>query len=189
MGKQINFYMEEDTYKQIVEKALVMGYVILYEEKIGGTPGNWEYKYHRYEEMPDFPLVNMHYFYNPALGGLHYVSDDTEYTFEEIKAKKLFLGSMFAPMIETGCSRVSDDGKFITRSRMYIRSDYYNSQGVLIKQSEEFMKQYASLTRIAKKLAVKRELKGLPEYPDWITTEYMTDYMFGLYKKGYDVRG
>jgi hypothetical protein len=188
MGKQINFYMEENTYKQIVEKALSMGFVVLYQECVGGKPKHWEYEYHWYETMPDFPFDKGHYFHNPALGGFRNTLDNKEYlTWEEIKERKLLLGCMFAPMIEARCSYVSHENKIIGSTRLYISSDYYDYQGTLVKQNEAFVKQYDSLVRIVKKLAIKREFPCAPPYADCVRKEYMTDYMLGLFKNGYEI--
>ncbi len=199
--------MEEESYKTIVEKALSMGHVILCEEKIGGKPGAWEYEYHWCEKMPDFSLFKRHYFYNPAYGGfvnvlkepkvvgwkgnepqLVWEGNDAPLTWAQIKKEKLGLGCIFAPMIETACSRVLKEDKVISSTRLYVQSDYYDSQGILIKQSDVFMNQYSALTRAVKKLAVKRELTCKPPYSDCIRKEYMTDYLFSLYQDGYELR-
>ena len=189
MGKQINYYVDENSYKQVVEKALSMGFVVLYEECVGGKPGHWEYEYHWYDTMPNFPFNETHYFFNPALGSFRNTLDNKEYlTWEEIKERKLFLGCMFAPMIEASCSLVSDKDKFMVSNRLYIRSDYYDSQDLLVKQSEAFLKQYDSLVRTIKKLAPRRKIPCLPPYQDCVRNEYMTDYMFKLHQNGYEIR-
>ena len=189
MGRQINFYVDEYSYKQVVEKALSMGFVVLYEKCVGGKPGHWEYEYHRYETMPDFPLKEMHYLYHPALGGFRNTLDNKEHlAWEEIKERKLFLGCIFAPMIEAGCSLVSDKDRFIVSNRLYIRSDYYDIQDVLVKQSEEFIKQYETLVRVIKKLAPRRKIACKPPYENCVRNVYMTDDMFKLYQNGYEMR-
>ena len=189
MGRQINFYIEENSYKQVVEKALSIGFVVLYQECVGGQRGHWEYEYHWYETMPDFSFDKRHYFYNPGLGGFRNTLDNKEYlTWEEIKERKLFLGCIFAPMIEASCSFVSDKDKFIVSNRLYICSDYYDFQDVLVKQSEEFIKQYETLVKVIKKLAPIRKLACKPPYENCVRKEYMTDYMFKLYQNGYEKR-
>ena len=67
MGRQINFFIEEDSYQQLVEKAISMGFVILREEPIG-KPGAWDAKCDWHEKVPDFSLEERHYFYNQSLG-------------------------------------------------------------------------------------------------------------------------
>jgi hypothetical protein len=78
MGRQINFYMEEQPYRQIVEKAYLAGFVILREECVVGEQGNWLYQYHRYETMPEFPFTKRHYLYNPSLGGFFDTLNDKQ---------------------------------------------------------------------------------------------------------------
>ena len=188
--------MEEDSYKQIIDKALSIGFVILYSKYTSGESA----ELYCYNELPTFPLCERHYLYNPALGNFrktHYHNihdplaprEDLEYTFEQLKEKNLFSGSIFAPMIEAGCGFVSEEHKFVACNRLYIQSDFYDSQGVLIKQDKRFIKQYESLVRTIKKLAPLREIPCLPPYQDQFRKEYMTDYMFEFYKKGYEIRG
>jgi hypothetical protein len=235
MGRQINYYIEEDAYKQIVEKALSTGFVVLYQELIGGGPYHWEYRYRWYEAMPNFPFNERHYFYLPSPGGfLHTVKDvpgdalddyfyqryEEEYekkpfawdgikekltreqflaftrtepgeehlTWEQIKERKINLGSVFAPMIEAACSWVSEEQRAMASNRLYIRSDHYNFQGILLKQNELFIKQYESLVRAVKKIAPVRKIPCPPPYQDRVRKEYMTDYMFRLCQDGYDIR-
>lgn len=169
--------MEEDSYKQIVKKALSIGFVVLYEEWIS----KGRFKYHWYDDIPTFPLDKQHYFYNPTLGNFYDVLDHIEYNFEEVKSQNHSLGTMFAPMIEAGCSRFYEPDKVIIRNRLYIRSDYFDSQEILVRQSDAFIKQYNSLVRAVKKLAPMRDTER--------GCEYMTDYMFKCYQDGYGVRG
>jgi len=187
VGRQINFCMEEENYKQIVDKALSMGFVVLYQECVGGEKGNWKYDYRRYDKMPGFPLYEQHYFYNPHLGNFIHCITRESLSWEQIKEQKLNLGSMFAPLIEAGCSEILQEDKAIRTSRLYIRSDYYDAGGVLIKQSEEFLKQYNALVRAVKKLVVMREIPYPPPHTG-TKKVYVTDYMFKLSQDGYDIR-
>jgi hypothetical protein len=189
MGRQINFYMEEITYKQIVEKALQMGFVVLYQECVGWKRGAWEYQYHWYDAMPDFSLDNQHYFYNPSLGGFrNTLGEKEQLIWSEITEQKLALGTMFAPMIEARCSSVLNAEKAIVATRLYVRSDCYDSESNLIKQDELLMKHYAALTRAVKNFSTKREIKCKSPYSDCTRKEYMTDYLFSLYESGYTLR-
>ena len=65
-------------------------------------------------------------------------------------------------IIEADFSFIDSKQRFITRSRIYCISDYYDADGNLIKRPDCVTKVYESLARYVKKLAPYTEVEYRP---------------------------
>ena len=145
MGKQINYYMEYDTFACVAEKAVELGCEIIKYNKDHEIVRGYS------ADLITKDCIN-YYFHIPEAGeigikkvnGRNYV--DNGYSASGIT------------LIEAGYSFILPNEKIIRKARLYCITDYYDENGNLIKRPECVTKTYNSLTRYVKKLAPYTEL-------------------------------
>ena len=148
MGKQINYYMEYDSFILLAKKAIELGCEIIpFSDEVI-----------KREYSPDLiKKDNLSYcFHVPEAG---------EYETEQHNGKEYVVRGYSASgstIIEAGFSFINSKEKFITRSRIYCITDYYDADGNLIKRPDCVTKAYDSLSRYVKKLAPYTELAYRP---------------------------
>ena len=172
MGKQINYYMEYESFVHIAEKALEMGCEIIKRDE----------KANKIIRSTSADIITRdcrnYHFHIPEAGefavkttpdGLKYV--DSGYS------------ASGAALIEAGYSYINTEEKRISRNRLYCISGYYDENESLVKRPDCVTKIYNSLARFVKKLAPAVDDRGNYNYK-----EYATPYCLELKKNGYILR-
>ncbi|MBD5112269.1 MAG: hypothetical protein HDT42_07030 [Ruminococcaceae bacterium] len=146
-SKQINFWLEFDGFMQIAQKALELGCTIIREDMNAGTV----------TEGSDLALITdeMHvsyYFHLPEAGNIAVKSTDSGERLDR------FANECGNSIIEAGFSRIIEQGKKISRNRLYLPTGYYDDNRNFIYSPDCIIKAYNSLVRLVKKLAPYTEL-------------------------------
>lgn len=166
MGRQINYYMEYESFLQVARLALDCGCEIIKEDLsvrpttvirtrdiAAITPNDW-----------------MFWFYVPEAGALETKTLDcgerVEHSFSES-------GNT---LIEAGVSLIREEEKTIGRSRLYVQSGYYDSNDVWVPRPKCVDAVYNKLVRFVKKLTT---------YDGF---NYISEYCAKLFDNGYNVR-
>ena len=164
MGRQINYYMEHESFLQVARIALECGCEIVKEDLnvrpttvirtrdiTAITPRDW-----------------MFWFYVPEAGELvtnnYECGERVDHGFSES-------GNA---LIEAGVSLILEDEKKVRRNRLYVPSGYYDGNGVWIPRPKCVDKIYNKLVRQVKKLTT---------YDGFC---YYTEYCSGLIDNGYN---
>ena len=157
MGKQINYYMEYESFLQIAEKALELGAVIIKQRSDGAI-----------HQSSDIDIITPDYgryvFFFPQYGPL--IIHNLENGRQKLDGYATASGNA---MIEAGFSRC--EGRTISRARLYIQSGYYSGQ-VYIARSSEMTSAYRKLERIIKKLTKYQEISGR-HYKEYVSPYYL----------------
>ena len=114
MGKQINYYMEYESFLKIAEKSLSMGLIIIKEED------------NRIIQSKTISSITkdciFYHFYMPSIGSLK-INDYG--THQAICSTGIYGNAL----IEAGFSHINHDGKSVVRNRIYVQSGYYDENG------------------------------------------------------------
>lgn len=154
MGKQLNYWMDYDSFLLVAQKALDLGCTIVKEDRDTG----------RVTESREIGVIVPHgnrcrasyYFHLPEAGELEIQTANGK---EFLRAG--FTGSGNA-VIEAGFSLIKDEGtgvcgtkrkREIYSARLYCITGYYDENGEYIPRPECLTKVYDSLVRYVKKLA------------------------------------
>ena len=151
MGKQINYYMEYDSFVLLAGKAVELGCEIMpFSDEV-------------LKRSCSHDIVS---------------KDKLDYCFHVPKAGEIETGRRMgeeyvvrgsnasgSAIIEAAFSRVDSGEKFITGARIYCITDYYDADGNLIKTPDCVAKVYGSLARYVKKLAPYTEVEYKPANP------------------------
>ena len=187
MGKQINYWMDYDSFLLITEKALELGCVI-YRQK-SGKDGKLIYG----TSIDVVTEEEKNYFYYfPEAGEI----EIEQYNGREVVGDGIGKGSN--AIIEAGYSYVNDKSKSITRSRIYCTTGYYNDDGSFVDRPENLTKVYNILARYIKKVAPYTELHdvrfgtrddnyGQPF--EYIHKEYLSGWCLQKRNDGYTLKG
>lgn len=143
MGKQINYWMEYETFQNLASIVVENGGVIV--------PWN----------NPQIQITNptniytdifSYYFYFPQIGDLilkTYGNPGNE--FFRVNEYK-------SAIIQCGFSNVNKRSKYIIRNRIYVPTGYWSDDEKWIPRGEEITKMYNKLARVIKKLCPYTEL-------------------------------
>jgi len=148
MGKQINYWMDYDSFVLLAQKALDLGCVIVKEDFSTGT----------IQKSTDTSVITQdsinYYFHLPEAGIL-----ETEMINGKEKLKRAYCASGNT-IIEAGYSHIWTDRKpkRISRARLFCISGYYAEDGEYIPRPDCLTKVYNNLARYVKKLAPYTEL-------------------------------
>lgn len=176
MGKQINYYMEYESFLLVAEKALELGCEIVRD--YGG-------KVVRGYSTDLIIKDNILYcFHVPEAG---------EIAMEERHGKtyvKRGYNASGASIIEAGFSCIRPEKKEIQSNRLFCISDYFDEDGNLIKRPDCVTKIYESLARYVKKIAPYTELEHYVANPiyegrKFKSKEYITTRCLELLKDDY----
>lgn len=181
MGKQINYWMEYESFLIIAGVAIEKGCVIFknHQEKI--------------IHAKDLSIVTNdckdYYFHLPVAGEVEIrtLQDGREF----VNNSNSSTGNA---VIEAGFSYIND--KKITRSRLYVKSGYYNDCEEWVPRPDCMTDLYNSLSRKAKKVAPYTELIDIRTHThgehygeefEWKHKEYITAHCLDLREKGYSI--
>lgn len=164
MGRQINYYMEHESFLQVAQLALDCGCEIIKEDlnvrpttvirtrDISTiTPNDW-----------------MFWFYVPEAGKLEIKTDERG---ERVDHGFCESGNA---LIEAGVSYIREDERQIRRSRLYVQSGYFDGSDVWIPRPKCVDAVYNKLVRRVKKLTI---------YDGF---SYRTEYCARLLDEGYN---
>lgn len=164
MGRQINYYMEHESFLQVAQLALECGCEIVKQDldvrpttvirthDISAiTPDDW-----------------MFWFYVPEAGQLITKTYDCG---ERVDHGFCESGNA---LIEAGVSLIREDEKLIRRSRLYVQSGYYDANG-------EWIPRLKCVDAVYNKLV--RRVKKLTSYDGFC---YRTEYCARLLDEGYN---
>ena len=145
MGKQINYWMERDSFLLLARRAVELGCTIAKEDPVSG----------KVIESTDIGVVTAdqkdYCFHLPEAGALAI----RVYNGRE-RVERGFSASGNA-LIEAGYSFVTEQRE-IRRARMYCITGYYDENGDYIPRPECLTRVYQALVRYVKKLAPYTEL-------------------------------
>jgi hypothetical protein len=177
MGKQINYYMDYESFRLLAEKALSLGCEIIRDHDGTIVRGY------------SVDLVTedcfRYYFHVPEAGNIA-----TEERYGKTYVKRGYSASG-ASIIEAGYSRIKPEEKVIKRERLFVISDYFDDAGNLIKRPDCVTKIYDSLARYAKKLAPSTEVThrvANPAYEGekYVSKEYITKECLSIVKDDFE---
>lgn len=148
MGKQINYWMDYDSFLLLAQKALALGCEIVKEDLPNG----------KVMKGKDISIIDKehydYYFHVPEAGELeirkYNARDRVEHGYS----------ASGNSLIEAGYSRI-DKNKKITRARMYCISGYYDDKENYIERPDCLTKVYHSLQRFVKKIAPYTEITDI----------------------------
>lgn len=151
MGKQINYYMDYESFLKLAELALSEGCMIL---KNAHTP-------EPQQPQNDTSIVTedcmRYYFYLPELAELEQKKDMYGNYYINNIGNKLTLA-----LIEADFSKKhkgKDEAPFVNDARLYIPTGNYRLDGVLYQRSEQITVIYDKLARLARKLAPRTTIE------------------------------
>ena len=149
MGKQINYYMEYDSFVLLAKKAVELGCEIFSSEVLK-----------KGSSLDILSKEELRYcFHVPKAGEIK-----TEQRWGKEHAVRGYNASGVT-VIEAGFSYIDSKDKHITRARIYCITDYYDADGNLIKRPGCVTKVHESLARYVKKLAPYTEVEYKPTNP------------------------
>ena len=146
MGKQINYFMDYETFRSLAQKALDLGATII----PGSTSSGLGYG----DISCVKPNTNRYLFFFPEYANGATAADGTFSDFGNAA-------------IEAGFSAIQ--GRTIHRERMYISTGYYNTDGCWIPRPKEMDRIYGSLVRFAKKQMLYKVCRSR-SWKDYITS-------------------
>lgn len=167
MGKQINYYMDYDSFLLVAQKALDLNCEIIRENLPLGTV----------ERSRSVDIVTrenrQYYFHIPEAGE---VEVETLYGKERLVTGYSASG---ISIIEAGYSFISTEKTIIRRGRLFCITDYYDENRILIKRPECVTNIYNALARYVKKVAPYTEVERYVANPmyqgeKFKTKEYIT---------------
>ncbi|MCR4645580.1 MAG: hypothetical protein K5695_09265 [Oscillospiraceae bacterium] len=184
MGKQINYYMEYESFLRLAENALSLGCEIIWDTHADSivrgcsldvvTPDVIRY-YLRVPEAGDITV-------GTDLNGRQYV--DTA-------------PASVSCLIEAGFSKIWHEEKHIGRNRLYCSTGYYDAGGTFIDRPECVTKVYNALARYVKKIAPLTETLEMRisiadetylQEVEHRSKQYLTAYCLQLQQAGYALR-
>jgi hypothetical protein len=151
MGKQINYYMEYDSFVLLAKKAVELGCEIL------------PFSAETLKRGCSLDIVS-----KEELNYCFHVPEAGEIKTEQRWGKEHVVRGYNASgvtVIEAGFSYIDSKDKHITRARIYCITDYFDADGNLIKRPDCVTKVHESLARYVKKLAPYTEVEYKPANP------------------------
>jgi hypothetical protein len=151
MGRQINFYMDEDVESAFVKLVLENGQILCDSENMGAEP--------MVITEPSELLACSEYasrsLYQPTFGDL---------TLRPLDNGKIMLEFMISPVIQYSRTLVDHNRKTVRSGRLWVEMKYWDAEGNLVTKPEELAKWYESLARWVMKHLDKREPGSFPLY-------------------------
>ena len=184
MGKQINYYMDYDSFLLLAGKAIELGCEILKDNKNGIARGT----------STDIITKDciFYYFHVPEAG---------EFRTKDVFGRdRIQHGSNAGgnTLIEAGYSFISHDKRTISRNRLYCITGYYDTDGSFVARPDCVTKIYEALTREVKKLAPRTEIvefvnsihdENYLQQTEYRHKEYVTKHCWNLLEEGYSLLG
>lgn len=166
MGRQINYYMDLESYELLVQKAFKLGFKVIVEDK-------GDIKIYDSIENIEFKQNGM-YFYLEEAGELVFYKDR-------------YLDKNKSPLVEAGFSWIYESQKEISRARLWVSTGYWNENKEFIHRNQLLDKKFSSLVRYVKKLApyTEIEIKSInprSNYEKYTSKEYITPFFLEMIK-------
>ena len=156
MGKQINFYLDEQTQSQFVDYLTECGFVLLNADAD--------------EVEPDSESFFSAYLYKNSYGGLI----RTQNAMKQIDSIK-------SPVIQFNKTIIKMDQQTILRGRLWVEDKYYAENRSIVQKGNELVKDYQKLVRwIRKNVPYRKIPKGNSE-----VMEYASESLDELYNNGF----
>lgn len=168
MGKQINYWMDYDSFCELSKSALTLGCIIVKSDMNTG----------KVVQSTDISIVTKdcfnYYFYLPSAGPLKIKK------YKDIEQIDRMFNETGNAVIEAGYSRIWEEKKRVDRNRLYLTTGYYNENEEFIYRPDSIVDVYNKLARKVKKLAPYIELVDICNGKDWIHKEYVSKYCLDL---------
>lgn len=156
MGKQINFYMDSEVQDRFIDHLLGCGFALLNDMAVA----------------VDAKESNIYfaYLYKESYGNLIF-RQNYRAQIDQIKS----------PVIEFSKTRINRAQRKILRGRIWLSTQFYTSDGTLVKREAELLMDYEKLVRwIKKNVPYQKIPKG-----NFEVMEYANDSLFELCKDGF----
>lgn len=169
MGRQIEYYMELESYKLIVKKAFELGFVAI--------EGQNNFRIcNSFDEVTFSKHKHTIYFYLEEVGQLIVKEDG-------------YIDDLRSQLIESGFSYINEKRKEISKSRLWVSTGFWNNNHEFVQRDEVLDKKYSSLMRYVKKLAPYTEVEVKARNPMYegrksLRKEYITPYLLETIKSG-----
>ena len=176
MGRQLNYYMEVDVFKQLVQKAFDLGFIFIEESSIKSKDSRYYGEFKKYQSIDniDFSIQEVKYYFYLEDAGEIIVKDNG------------FIDIHQSPVIEVGYSRIDENA--IPSSRIWVSSGYYENE-TFINRPDILDEKYSSLARFVKKLAPYTDtIIKYPNNKTYRSKEYITPYLLNLMVQSISVR-
>lgn len=179
MGKQINYWLEFEGFKDLAQKALDLGCEIVREDlsKYDKT----QVTVSRNIDIITEEKGAYYFFHLPEAGDIEI--EELEYG----KRLNHAFGESGNSVIEAWFSRILTDEKRILWARLYLETGYYDKNDEFIYRPDCIVKVYNSLARYVKKLAPYTEITRSTINGEYKTKEYISPYCLDLFNKGYSL--
>ncbi len=168
MGKQINYWMDYENFRELAKTAVLLGCVIVKDDKSTG----------KVSQSSDISIVTEdcynYYFYLPSAGPLKIKK------YESVEFVDRLFNETGNAVIEAGYSKIWDGKKRIDRNRLFLTTGYYNENEEFIYRPDCIINIYNKLARKVKTLAPYTELVDIHNGKEWIHKEYVTKYCLRL---------
>ncbi len=181
MGKQINYYMEYESFIRIAEKALELGCEIIQAEHANQISRGFSADL----VTPD---CKSYFFHVPEAG---------EVTFKKDMYGKSYVNDGYSAsgnsLIQADYSCISAEEKRISSARLFCITGYYDENEDFISRPECLTNIYNALVRYAKKISpytelAEKRISADNETYEYRHKEYITEYCRNLFNEGYDLR-
>ncbi len=161
MGKQINYWMDYESFRKVAKTAVDLGCLILKSDPATG----------KLVQSKDSDLITKdhyrYYFYLPEAGALHVQP------FGERELPRS-IGETGNTIMEAGYSEIKGEGKEIRRSRLYLTTGYYDENGGFVYRPDSVVAVYEKLVRKVKKLCPYTEVLDVRFGKEWLHKEYIS---------------
>lgn len=168
MGRQIDYYMELESYKLLVKKTFELGFKVIQLDHLQ--------IHSSFNEITSWDNI---YFYLEEAGQL--IVNDNGY-----------IDTSSSPVVESGFSFINEKKSTISKARTWVSSGSWGNDEEFIKRNELLDKKYSSLMRYVKKLAPYTEVEVKAQNPiydgkKFKSKEYITPFLKNKIKlKKYD---
>ena len=161
MGKQINYWMDYESFLELAKTAVELGCLILKSDPVTG----------KLVRSGDVSVITRnhcrYYFYLPEAGALHVQQ------FGERELPRS-IGESVNAIIEAGYSEIKGEGQEIRRSRLYLTTGYYDENGKFVYRPDSVVAVYEKLVRRVKKLCPYTEVLDVRFGKAWLHKEYIS---------------
>jgi hypothetical protein len=166
MGRQIEYYMELDSFKLLVKKAFELGFRVLEEQS----------NFKICSSFNEVTIWEKIYFYLEEAGQL-------------VVNENGYIDTFRSPVVESGFSFINERKKTISKARIWVSSGFWNDDDDYIKRNELLDKKYSSLIRYVKKVAPYTEVEVKAQNPiyngkKFKSKEYITPFLLHKIKLG-----
>lgn len=164
MGRQINFYMDEDTELAFIEEVLQNGQIVC----VAGYADNKPTFVKALSEVELCRDADTLYLYQPVFGDL---------AARPLPDDRVYIDAINSPVVEFSRPNVEHEKKRIHSGRLWVEMKHWDDDENLVEKPEELGKWYSSLVRWIKKHSEK--VNGMQR------GDYCTPSLLDLVKQGY----